>query len=664
MRPGPESRPAESPPKGRRRHVDTISSRRLAGVLLLILASGLALPAVNEAQDDARERAASSLKRLSLEELAEIEVTSMGRRGERLSRTAAAIYVITAEEIRRSGARSLPEVLRLATGLHVARVNNGSWAISARGLNSSVANKLQVMIDGRVLYSPLFSGVFWDAQDVLLEDIERIEVVRGPGATMWGSNAFNGVINVITKGAQDTQGGYVEAGGGAEERAFTSARWGGPAGQHGHYRVYGKYFGRDSMRTVSGLDARNFFHFGQTGFRSDWALSDRDTLTAQGDFYRANMQRHDRDDNVLRGGNLLARWTRRNGNASELQVQAYYDRTSRFLPQTFDEVRNTYDLEVQHRFIPAERHELIWGAGYRGSADRTQPFPAIFFVPAGRTLHLFSFFVQDEIVLAPDRLAVVAGSKFERNTYTGWEVQPTFRLGWTPDARQLVWGAVSRAVRIPTRLDRELFATDGTVVTTRGDERFRSEEVIAYEVGYRVQPHARVSFDLATFYNDYDSLRSLERPAGTGPTILLNKLEGRTYGAELSVAFQAAPWWRLRTSYTHLQEALRFEPDSTDVTGGQSEANDPRNQFSARSYMDLGRNVELDFTIRHVSALRVGPIPGYTVFDARLGWRPRPELAFSIVGQNLPDRAHREFGTGLRPEAVERGVYGKVEWFF
>ncbi|MBI4460193.1 MAG: TonB-dependent receptor [Acidobacteria bacterium] len=579
---------------------------------------------------------------------------------------AAAISVITQEDIRRSGVRSIAEALRLANGLEVARSNGNTWNISARGFNGS-SNKMQVLFDGRSIYSPLFSGTFWDVQDTLLEDIDRIEVIRGPGATLWGSNAVNGVINIITKKASDTQDGLFVAGTGTEELGFAGIRYGGRVGDRGHYRIYSKFNYTDALVFRDGRSAEDPLRRGFGGFRTDLALSSTDQLTLQGGIYRINSERFRQEDINARGGNLLGNWSHQFNNGSGLQIQTYYDRTSRSIPPTFDEVRNTYDLESQHNIPVGERQQVVWGLGYRASADRTRDFPILRFEPPDRTLHWFSLYAQDEIALVPERLHLIAGSKFERNTYTGWEVQPTVRLAWTTASRQLLWGAVSRAVRIPTRLD-----TDPIIFTPPlmilGNKDFQSEELVSYEIGYRVLPQERFSFGLAAFYNDYDNIRSQEAPlAPGGPIVLGNTLRGHTYGAELDVLVPILPWWQVRASYSNLQVRLERKPGSRDIAGGKSEANDPKNQFSFRSMMDLPLHLELDFWVRHVSALpNPVPLPGYTTFDVHLGWRPLDHLEVSIVGQNLSEESHGEFqsaNTAIREE-VQRGVYGKITWGF
>ena len=635
---------------------------RLLGLLVMLM------PMVrgddHPQQGGASQTGTAALKALSLEELSEIDVTSAGKKEEKLSNVAAALYVITQDEIRRAGVRSIPEALRLATGLEVAMFNNGSWPVSARGFDITSANKIQVFLDGRSLYSPLFGGVFWDMQNTVIENVDRIEVIRGPGATLWGGNAVNCVINIITRSARDTRGVMVVAGGGAQERGFATLQYGGSVGMRTAYRIYGNYFNRDSLALQTGSDAKDPYQMEQGGFRVDSDITTRDQLTVQGDLYSGDNGILNRPDISVHGGNLLARWTHRFENGSDLQGQMYYDRTSRLVPQQIAEVRNTYDVDIQHHFRAGERHDVVWGAGYRASNDGTKQLPLLFFDPSGRHLALFNVFAQDEIALNPQTLYLILGSKFENNTYTGWEVQPTARLAWTPTTRQTLWGSISRAIRIPTQFDRDLRITAGTpFVLLQGSSRFVSEELLAYEIGYRILPDPRLSIDISTYYNKYDHLRSQETPPAGIPVVLANNLRGHTYGAEFTARYQAQSWWRLTAAYSNLQKRLDLEPGSTDRTGGMQEGFDPRNQFSLRSGMDLPHKTELDFWVRHVSAIPVSPpppVPAYTVFDVRVGWRPTDHVDISIVARNLPGRRHQEFGpTG---ELVRRGLYLITTW--
>ena len=640
-------------------------TRRTASAF--VMACLLAGPAA--ARQDAGETAAAAadLKRLSIEELMEIEVTSVSRRAERLNQAAAAVIVITQDDIRRSGVNSLPEALRLVNSLHVARLSQRSWAINARGSNTTTSNKLLVLIDGRSVYTPLFSGVFWEVQDTLLDDVERIEVIRGPGATLWGANAVNGIINVITKRAADTQGGLLTAGAGDEERGFGGVRYGGTLGERGHYRAYGKYFDRDSLVLVDGSDARDPMRMGQGGFRADWQTSGRDAFTFQGDAYAGRIGEPTRDDTDVDGGNLLGRWSRTLGEGSDLELQAYWDRTHRRIPGLFEEDLDTLDLDFQHRFPLAGRHDVVWGFGYRRHHDRVGNSPALAFLPARRDFDLFSLFAQDEVSLLDERLTLTAGSKLEHNESTGFEVQPSVRAAWKASERRTLWAAASRAVRTPTRIDEDFVvsAPNGQPLL-RGSRDFESEELIAWELGYRIQPHPEVLLDVAAFYDVYDDLRSQEPPAsGPGPTVLANKLEMDAWGIELRSNLQPVSGWRLQVAWSWLDKELRLDPDSRDPTRGAAEGNDPEHRVSLRSSVDLPAGLELDGWLRYVSELPSPAVDAYTELDLRLGWRASDALELALVGQNLLHGSHAEFGpaTPLREE-VERGFYGKVTWRF
>ncbi|HYO16684.1 MAG TPA: TonB-dependent receptor [Thermoanaerobaculia bacterium] len=637
-----------------------MSSFRAAVALLVLLA---VLASRAHAQDEA-EIASSDLKNLSIEELMEIDVTSVSRRSERLVEAAAAITVLTNDEIRRSGATSLPEALRLANGLHVARFDSRTWAISARGFNISTANKMLVLIDGRSVYTPLFSGVFWDVQDVLLDDIERIEIIRGPGATLWGANAVNGVINIITRSARDTQGGLVTLGTGTEDRGLAAARYGGVLGERTSYRGYAKYHYIDALALSRGGSAEDPLRRAQGGFRVDSQISDRDALTFQGDVYEGVIGELTRSDTDVDGGNLLGHWTRQLSGESALELQVYWDRTHRRVPGQFEEDRDTLDLDFQHRLPLGTRHDLVWGLGYRVSRDDIVNAPLITWVPDSDTQELFSAFAQDEISLMGDRLRLTLGSKLEANESTGLEVQPSVRAAWTPDSRQTLWGAISRAVRTPTRIDEDVrFLLPNGSVLIQGSRDFESEDLLAYELGYRYQPASGLSLDLATFYNVYDDLRTQEPPASGAPfpITLGNNLNAETWGIELRSNFRVTPWWRGHAAYAWFRKDFSFDPGSRDPTGGTAEGNDPEHRFLLRSSIDLPRNLELDAWLRYVDSLPQPFIPAYTELDLRFGWRVNDRLDLSLVGQNLLHERHPEFFTTI-PKEVQRGVYGKATW--
>ena len=610
---------------------------------------------------------AQDLKGLSIEELMEIDVTSVSRRREPFFEAASAISVLTAEEIRRSGVTSLPQALRLINSLHVARQTQGTWAISSRGFNSATADKMLVLIDGRSVYTPLYSGVFWDVQDVLLEDVERIEVIRGPGATVWGANAVNGVINVITKPAADTQGGLVVAGAGNEERGFGAARWGGTLGARGHYRAYGKYASRDALELRDGGDARDDMWLGQGGFRSDWRTAEGDAVTVQGDAYTGRLREPLTDDSNRDGGNLLGRWSRRWAERSGVELQVYFDRTHRTIPASFEEHRDTWDVDFQHDFQLGRRQSLIWGLGFRQTRDRVRNSSQVEFMPDSLARDLFSAFAQDEILLLDDRLRVTLGTKLEHNEWTGLEVQPNARFSLALGERRTLWGSVSRAVRTPSRLDEDIilrFPQLPGVAAFVGNPEFDSEELIAYELGHRMQLGPDLIVDNAIFYNVYDDLRSLEpAPNGGFPITFGNLANAETWGLETRVNWQPVAWWRWHFGYAWLDGHYSVDPGSRATAGPQG--NDPEHRFQVRSFIDLPRGVELDAWLRYVDSLPAPEVESYLEMDLHLGWRPREALELALIGRNLLHDAHEEFGpAGPGRELVERSLLGRATWSF
>lgn len=597
------------------------------------------------------------LKQLTIEQLMSIEVTSVSRRPENLSHAPSAIQVITQEAIRRSGASSLPEALRLASNLQVAQIDPRQWAISARGFNSPLANKLLVLIDGRTVYSPLFAGVFWDLQEVLLEDIDRIEVISGPGGALWGSNAVNGVINIVTRNAKETQGLYLEGGGGTEMRGFGAARYGTSPAPGLYVRAYGQYSDRDGVVLTDGQDVDNHWGMGQGGFRLDWEASDADVFTVQGDLYKSRYAQVG-EDFVSTGGNLIGQWSHTRPNGSNFNLQMYFDGIHRKVPGSYDDLLYTYDLDFQHRFVIGARNLVVWGAGYRQVEDNFRP-GVVTFTPQRLALQTFSAFVQDEIALVNDRLHLTIGTKAEHTEYTDLELQPNARIAWTPDAQQVLWASISRALRAPSRIDRDL-----ETPAISGSSSFVSEKLRAYELGYRIQPHEKLSFSLAGFFHDYTDLRSREQvnPPAPLPVFVGNGQEGEAYGAELTALYQVMPWWRLRAGYSALDVDIRAEPGGTDPTSGASEAADSEHFALLHSSLDLPSRIEFDIVFRYVSHITnsLFPVPAYSELDVRMAWQPASRLSVSIVGQNLLHDYHAEFATPSL--AVERGVYGTVTW--
>lgn len=650
-----------------------VDTRTVAAATWMLLTLGLvclAEPGFAQQPDSATQRpdssrSADALKTLSIEQLMNVEVTSVSKRPERLAQVASAIQVITQQDMRRSGASSLPEALRLATNLQVAQVDSRQWAVSARGLNSTTANKLLVLIDGRTVYTPLFSGVFWDVQDVPLADIDRIEVISGPGATLWGANAVNGVINVITKDAKDTQGLLVSGGGGTELRGFGSARYGGALGSQVHYRVYGKGFARQPTMLPTGLDATDDWHFGQGGLRVDWHPSQLNRVSLQGDLYDGRISQPSTGDIAVSGGNVNGTWSHTISANSDVQAHLYYDRTHRDIPGTFGEDLDTYDVDLQHRALLGKRHDLVWGLGYRLVNDHVANSPALAFLPAHTRREWFSGFVQDEIALVPARLHVAVGTKIEHNDYTGVEVQPSGRLNWTLGPSATLWAAVSRALRTPSRIDRELFAPGQPPYAIAGGPNFHSEEELAYELGYRHQ-QGTLALSVATFYNRYYGLRSLEQvnPPAPFPIVIGNGQDGESYGAELSADYRVTDRWRLIAGYTELRIHVWAQPTSTDTSRGSAENHTPDRQFSLRSSADLPGRLSLDGTFRSVGDIVNQQIPAYAELDVRLGWQPVPRLEVSVAGQNLLHDHHAEFGTPTARHDIKRGVYSSFEWHF
>ncbi len=661
-----------------------------------------------------------ALKELSVEELLEIKVTSASKKSEPLSGTGAAVTVITGDDIRHSGARALPDVLRMAPGIQVGRVDSHQWAVSARGFNDTFAQSLLVLMDGRSVYTPLFSGTLWAAQDTVLEDLDRIEVIRGPGGTLWGANAVNGVINIVTKTADETQGWLFDGGGGMQPEGFTSVRYGGRLGESTYFRIYGKYDLWDDLDQVGGAPGHDGWWKGQGGLRLDSRPTETDLITFQGDGF--GLRGDGMFSSMVRpqfqvpppatgyasarpgsweqdGGNVVGRWTHEFSDDSELATQLYYDR-SRFDTPLVSEIRNTYDLDLRYRFLLAERQEIVVGGGMRSSDSRLEDSPELVLTRHSRSDQTGNLFAQDEITLLPDRLKVTVGSKVEHNDYTGFEFEPGGRLTWTPLDRHTFWGSVSRAVRVPTQIEHDsrvnltvLPASPPVVplpaiVALQGDPSFRSGNVVAYELGYRVQPAPGLSIDAAMFINHYDDLRAsrgyVDFSAAPnylqGIGVIDNGAWGKTYGWELAVTWQAATWWRLHAQYTFLEADLETRPDPlSQLPTLRSSISSPSHQAGLRSNMVLVRDLELDLWLRYVGELdKAGAkipglsiagssIPDYATLDVRLAWRARPNLELSVVGQNLLETAHREFNPtfiSTQFSEVGRTAYGRVTWHF
>ena len=620
---------------------------------------------------------------MSIEELMDIQITSVSKRPEKLRDAPAAVEVLTGEDIHRSGATSIPEALELMGNLDVAQKNAHDWIISSRGFSSDVANKLLVMMDGRTVYTPLFSGVFWDRQNYVLADIDRIESVSGPGGTLWGANAVNGVINITTKSAKNTQGLYFEAGGGENPRSFTSLRYGGTLAPDVYYRVYGQYANRDNAALPNGVPAGDAWHTGQAGFRVDAQARADDSFTFQGDIYDNAEGLVTGGRGIDTGGNVLGRWSRTLSETSEMSVQAYYDHTHLALPEpallfapagTFIDDLDTFDVEFQHGFQWGSGNRIIWGAGYRYTHDHAQNAPSLAFLPPVLNQSLADAFVQDEISLSKV-LTLTLGTKVEHNDYTGFEVEPSARLQWRPTDMQTVWGAISRAVRMPSRIDHDLSepAPQYLLALLRGDSQFRSETLVAYEAGYRAQFSPNFSGSISTFYNAYDDVRSTA-PGPLDPTFHLpfpvffeNNLEGHTYGFQLGADVKLVEWWRLHANYQLLRGHLHVKPGAPDVNNALNETNDPKDQASLRSSMDLPWRTQFDAGLRWVGTRTINKmgaatyVPAFAELETRLGWKVTDSVELSIAGQNLLRAYHPEYSApGPTQGQIGRSVYAKL----
>lgn len=608
--------------------------------------------------------AAASLAEMSLEELSNLEVTSVSKHAERLSDAAASVFVITGDDIRRSGASSLPEALSLAPNLLVAQVGASSYAISARGFNSTAANKLLVLIDGRAVYTPLYSGVFWDAQDVMLEDVDRIEVISGPGATLWGANAVNGVVNVITKPAAATQGNIATFEAGNLGRTY-AVRHGGrlqdAEGDAGSYRVYGRFFDRFNTDLSGGATASDGWSKSQAGFRADWG-SVANEFGVQGDAYRGSEDQPGAINAHLSGANLVGHWGYGLADGARIQWQAYIDNTEREVPGSFSERLNTYDIELLHSLSPMGMHSVSWGGGYRAAGDHVISNPLFAFLPNDLVLRWANLFAQDEMALSGDRLRLTLGGKLEHNPYSGYDFLPSARLAWKIEPNRLLWTAVSRAARAPSRIDRDLFAPPTSPFFLAGGPDFTSEISRVVEVGYRAEPSPRFSYSMSLYRSFNEHLRSVETVA-PGQFVLGNKMKGTSTGFETWGSFQAAQNWRLSAGAIFIHQRLSFTADSTD-TNTSAAGDDPAHQWLLRSSLDLSGGAEFDVDLRRVGALPNPVVPAYTALNLRYGWQPWRDVEFAVIGQNLLDHSHPEFGTLATRSEIDRSLSFKATWTF
>ena len=646
---------AEGAPRGNR--------RRMTGLLTLVVALS---SGVLSGQIQPTLPPSDILKKMSVDELLDIQVTSVSKRPEKLSEAASAIQVITGDDVRRSGASSLPEALRLASNLEVAQIDSHQWAISARGFNNVFADKMLVLIDGRTVYTPLYAGVYWDVQDTMLEDLDRIEVISGPGATQWGSNAVNGVINVTTKSAKDTQGGLLVTGVGTELRDTEEARYGGKLAPNLYYRVYAKYFDRTNSVRPNGQNSNDDWSTGQIGFRMDYDALAGDVLTLQGDYYSGTIDQIGPSNILVDGGNLLGRWSRQLAENSDVKAQVYYDHTHRLIPGSFAQNVDTFDFDFQHRLAFGSNQDFMWGLGYRFVQDDIVNTPANAFLPPSVGHSWFNVFAQDEFAFSQDRLHLTLGTKIEHNDYTGFEVEPSARLAWRPDEKQTVWGAVSRAVRTPSRIDVDLFSPATPPYLIAGGQNVVSETLIAYEAGYRVQFVPHLALSLATYINNYDNLRSLEplNPPQAFPVQASSGFSGRSSGAELTAEWQATPQWKLCAGWTEMRDHSEPQPGTADRGTRGSIVRDPNHQMILRSLLNLSAKWECDTTLRYVAPIDISSVPGYTEADLRLGWRPTPAWEFSLLGQNLLHARHPEFNPPGSRRELQRALFGKASWQF
>jgi iron complex outermembrane receptor protein len=681
----------------------TISPIRCGGLVPPLLAAFwfAASPAAARAQD---------ITALSLEELMKIEVVTASRKAQAVSDTPAAAFVITAEDIRRSGATTIPDLLRMVPGVQVAQIAAGRWAVTVRGFNGRFANALLVQLDGRTLYSPLFSGVMWEAQDVPLEIIDRIEVIRGPGAAMWGANAMNGVINIITKNARRTQGAELDAAAGSWDRAIGGARYGGALDDSTYWRVYGYARNRDGAFDSNGDSSSDSWRTRRAGFRVDAAPGSRDRLTVSGDASDADARDEWNNPSLQppyvspafvtqqhHGGNLLARWERTLDGGGETALQGFIDRTHFQVDPFIVEERTTYDIDFQHRVRVAAVHDLVWGLGYSDSRDDISTMDiasgGLFSItPAQRSFTLASLFLHDDITLLPERLRLMVGARVERNNFSGVARQPSARLLWTPASGHTLWGALSHAVRTPSRSELDATTNLTTLAPGTADNpgplpvlvqavpsgNARNERVYAQEIGYRVLLDPRASLDVTAFRNRYDHRSSAVLGTPTPifaptPYVLQPALSdwtgtALTRGVEASLDWHPLASWRLQTSYTRL---LIDIPEASTLTGqGDRQlaiGTSPRHQVSLRSQFDASSRWQIDVWVRHVGQLDYGSIPAYTALDLRIGWHPRQDFQLALVGQNLLERRHSEFFTDLLNTPLRetpRMGYVKAQWQF
>jgi len=673
--------------------MNTLGRRRQTLWINFLLAWGLFGTTGSWAQNPS----ATNLTDISLEDLMNIQVTSVSKKEQKLSQTGAAAYVITQEDIRRSGATNIPDLLRQAPGVEVAQIDANTYAISIRGFNDRLADKVLVMIDGRTVYTPTTSGVYWDQQDVPLEDIDRIEVIRGPGGTVWGANAVNGVINIITKSAGDTKGGLVRADGGSQGAAGGLAQYGGEIGHSGAYRAFENYSNTGNLTLPDGQSAADGWHMFHSGFRSDWTLSPHDTMTVQGDFVQTSegqtisvvfanalpLMRTFNDAVATGAGNFLGRWNHTLSNGSTMSLQVYFDRYDRH-DEGVHEGLDTLDIDFQHHWRIGPRNDIVWGLGYRFTSDSHTAGYGKTYMPLSEANNLFSVFAQDQIRLA-ESLSLTVGSKLEHQPYTGFQFEPSAQLVWTPTDRQTVWISASQAVKEVSREQEALqiepytFALPGGgfgVAQYNGNTKAVAERFRDFEIGYRTQPVKQFSVDVTAFGGLYHNLETLDPGApyfttDQGPPHVVlpfffgNTADARTYGAEVFANWNVTSRWRISAGYSAIHLNVILDPGSQDTNQTERADNTPENQVQVRSQLNLTRTLEWDSAAYYVGHLRDGgngPVPAYTRVDTRLGWRMGRHIELSLAGQNLLAPRHAEFHDAyeVNDTLVQRSVLGKI----
>jgi len=669
-----------------------IGTRRETSVFILALVIAFAFDAELFALQQGADESADFFE-MSLEELMNVEIAVASKTKEKLFETPAAVYVLTAEDIRRSGATNIPDALRAVPGVEVVRINSYTYSVTIRGFMEDYANKLLVMIDGRSIYTPVYSGIWWNIHDLMLEHIERIEVVRGPGGTLWGANAVNGVINIITKKTSDTQGTLITAGGGTEERGIGAAHYGGKLGENTHYRIYSKYSNHDDGPAIDGTEGADEWDIFRTGMRIDWDRTEKDKLSLQGNIFKTQFGdifpifsltppyvQNIADKTSIKGTDILSCWEHTFSETSDMALQIYYDQTER-IGALFGEKRDTFDIDFQHRFGLGNRHELIWGLGYCLSTDNFSNSTAFSMTPSSRNLNLYSGFVQDQISLIRDKLKLTLGVKLEHNEYTGLEYQPSARIAWTPNTRNTVWAAVSRAVRTPSRYERDVRnewavypGTPPTYMVAFGSNDVDSEELLSFELGYRFKPSSRFLLDVAAYANTYHNLRSSEGgipqfqptpvPHMFLPVTFDNKFDAEAYGAEVSATWKVTYNWKLSGSYNLQKTFAHKVRSSTDfLTEDIYEGKSPRNQFYFRSCFDLPGNKELDMSLKYVDSLPGAGVRSYMRFDVRFAWHINENTELNLVAQNLLDNKHAEYTSWIcQNTEAERAFFANLIW--